>query len=202
MLPGLGCTKTAAQMSACEAGVCEPGGVAVQMRRAGLFVSTGAARTINAFLKGNARGLCLLLTVEAGGRGGRSGRAVAAFAFEDQTGQGVNLSGPKEIGPRGPSATALHRPSVNHLQPNAKKRRPPRKNKKSVSKAQHTQWASLARPWRGKQHGFASSHRVRHASGTQNNTRQTDKQGGGEREEEPQTGATIFIAHYQQAQSL
>lgn len=29
----------------------------------GLFVSTGAARTINAFLKGNASGLCLLLTV-------------------------------------------------------------------------------------------------------------------------------------------
>ena len=66
--------KTAAQMSACEAGVCEPGAWPFGSGGRCLFVSTGAARTINAFLKGNARGLCLLLTVEAGGpAGGRAG---------------------------------------------------------------------------------------------------------------------------------
>ena len=35
-----------------------------------LCVSTGAARTINAFLKGNASGLCLLLTARARLKGG------------------------------------------------------------------------------------------------------------------------------------
>ena len=198
-MPGLGCTKTAAQMSACEAGVCEPGGVAVQMRRAGLFVSTGAARTINAFLKGNARGLCLLLTVEAGGRGGR---AVAAFAFEDQTGQGVNLSGPKEIGPRGPSATALHRPSVNHLQPNEKNGG--RRGKIKSQSAKHsTLNGHLSHVPGGASSMGSPAHTVLDMLPEHKTTqdKQTSREGG-EREEEPQTGATIFIAHYQQAQSL
>ena len=96
--PTLGCTKTATQMSARGAGVCEPGAGPGYLGR--LYVSTGAARTINAFLKGNASGLCLLLTIEGGtdtkakgtrkkgGSGNKNGTSV-----EDQTGQGLTSAG-------------------------------------------------------------------------------------------------------------
>lgn len=57
-----------------------------------LYVSTGAARTINAFLKGSARGLCLLLTIERSGRAGRGGQCAERFV-EDQTGQGLTSAG-------------------------------------------------------------------------------------------------------------
>lgn len=70
-----------------------------------------------------------------------------------------NLSGLKE-GPRGPSATALHRPSVNHFHPRLATFKKLKKEKRNP----YSRNRYLAHPWRGKQHGFASSHRVRHAS--------------------------------------
>ena len=66
--PTLGRTKTA------HADGGSRGGSVWALGLVRLYVSTGAARTINAFLKGDARGLCLLLTTEkkrrrAGGAG-------------------------------------------------------------------------------------------------------------------------------------